>query len=192
VVISRGYAMIVLILFTIFSLYYVYMRPSIFQPTTPFEAPKDSRKISTTWEEFLQDCGGEVVVENNVHARNIFNHKYEQNEVSWKGYFADTKQSSGNPLPFVQSDHAINILVKMMPSESVLYPDIVLSVSSKYLAENQALIKSLEKGDEIVFDAKIMTLGNEFKMHHLHLLNFEKTGNSVPLNDIVVRESTLP
>jgi len=80
----------------------------------------------------------------------------------------------------------------MMPSESVLYPDIVLSVSSQFLAEKQGLIKSLERGDEIVFDAKIMTLGNEFKMHHLHLLNLEKTGTSIPLNDIVVRESTLP
>ena len=184
--------MAVLILFTIFSLYYVYMRPSFFQPTTPFEAPKDSHKISASWEEFLQDCGGEVIVENNVHARNIFNQKYEQNEVTWTGYFADTKQSNGNPLPFIQSDHAINILVKMMPSESVLYPDIVLSVSSQFLAEKEALIKSLERGDEIVFDAKIMTLGNEFKMHHLHLLSLEKTGTSIPLNDIVVRESTLP
>lgn len=74
---SRGYAMIVLLLFLILSLYYVYMRPSIFQPLTPYEVPKDSKNIDTTWEEFLKDCGGEVIVENNVHARNIFNKKYE-------------------------------------------------------------------------------------------------------------------
>ena len=80
----------------------------------------------------------------------------------------------------------------MMPSESVLYPDIVLSVSSKTLAEKQSLIKSLQKGDEIFFDARIISLGNEFKMHHLHLNDFEKTGNQIALNDIVVRESTLP
>lgn len=97
---------------------------------TPFEAPKDSRVVDYTWEEFLQDCGGEVIVENNVHARNIFNQKYENNQVTWKGYFAETKQSSGAQLPFVGSDHALNILVKMMPSESVLYPDLVLSISS--------------------------------------------------------------
>jgi hypothetical protein len=72
-VISRGYALIVLVIFSIFSLYYVYMRPSIFTPVTPFEAPKESRLISATWEDFLKDCGGEVVVENNVHARNVFN-----------------------------------------------------------------------------------------------------------------------
>ena len=101
VVISRGYAMLVLAIFSIFSLYYVYMRPSIFTPVTPFEAPKESKVISTTWEEFLQDCGGEVVVENNVHARNLFNHKYENNQVAWRGYFAETKQGSGAQLPFI-------------------------------------------------------------------------------------------
>ncbi len=89
--ISRGYAVIVLVLFSIFSLYYVYMRPSYFTPVTPFETPLESKMISATWEEFLQDCGGEVVVENNVHARNIFNQKYENNQVAWKGYYAETK-----------------------------------------------------------------------------------------------------
>lgn len=64
----------------------------------------------------------------------------------------------------------------MKPSESVLYPDIVLSISSRTLAEKRALIKSLEKGDEIEFTAKIVSLGNEFKMHHLHTLDFDKTG----------------
>ena len=95
-------------------------------------------------------------------------------------------------MPFVGSDHAMNVLIKMMPSESVLYPDLVLSVSSRLLGEKQNVIKSLQKGDEVQFDARIMSLGNEFKMHHLHALDFIKTGNSIILSDIVVRESTLP
>lgn len=45
--------MIVLGLFTLLSLYYVYMRPTYFVPTTPFEPPKESHKITATWEEFL-------------------------------------------------------------------------------------------------------------------------------------------
>lgn len=60
---------------------------------TPFEHPTESKVIDATWEEFLKDCGGEVVVENYVHARNIFNHKYEMNEVTWTGYFAEAKQA---------------------------------------------------------------------------------------------------
>jgi hypothetical protein len=37
-----------------------------------------------------------------------------------------------------------------------------------------------------------MTMGNEFKMHHLHGIDFEKTGNFKELSEIIVRESTLP
>jgi hypothetical protein len=50
------------------------MRPS-FTTTLhhPYEVPKDSKEIQYTWETFLLDCGGQVIVENNVHARNIFN-----------------------------------------------------------------------------------------------------------------------
>lgn len=79
-----------------------------------------------------------------------------------------------------------------MPSESVLYPDLVLSVSSLMYREKQQLIKSLQKGDELAFTARIMSLGNEFKMHHLHAIDFDKTGNSIQLQEILVRESALP
>jgi hypothetical protein len=34
----------------------------------------------------------------------------------------------------------------------------------------------LKKGEGIRFEAKIMSLGNEFKMHHLHAITLEKTG----------------
>ena len=107
----------------------------MFNSSIAFEAPKESFKISATLEEFLGDCGGEIIVENNVHARTTFNKKYENNVVTWTGYYADTKQSQGGTIPFVNSDHAINILIKMMPTESVLYPDLVLSVSSATLTK---------------------------------------------------------
>jgi hypothetical protein len=191
-VVSRGIALIALVAFSILSLYYVYMRPSIFESNSPFEAPKESFKISATWEEFLADCGGEVIVENNVHARATFNRKYENNFVNWTGYFAEIKGSAGAGVPFVGSDHTTNILVKMMPSESVLYPDLVLSVPSTLYSIEKETIKSLQKGDEIRFEAKIVSMGNEFKMHHLHAKSIKQTGNSVVLSDIIVRESTLP
>ena len=96
---------------------------------SPYETPKESKPISATWEDFLKDCGGEVVVENFVHARSIFNKKYESNIVTWDGYFVETKKPSGQ-VPWFGSDHALNVLVKMMPSESALYPDLVLSIPS--------------------------------------------------------------
>lgn len=57
----------------------------------PYHTPTESKLITIRWEEFLQDCGGEVIVENFVHARSIFNKKYENNVVNWEGYFAETK-----------------------------------------------------------------------------------------------------
>eukprot|EP00347_Sterkiella_histriomuscorum_P017670 403348446 len=190
VVMARGYALGVLLLFTLFSVYYVYMRPGFSTPLHPYEVPKESKEISYTWEDFLQDCGGTVIVENNVHARNIFNEKYESNIVSWKGNFAESKVT--NSLPFFGSDHALNVLIKMQPSESPLYPDLVLSLNSQVLSEKRALLKTLKKGDELWFRAKIMTLGNEFKLHHLHAMDFDKTGEFKEFNEILVRESTLP
>jgi len=131
-----------------------------------------------------------VIVENFVHARGVFNKKYENNIVEWDGYFADSKTT--NTLPYFSSDHAINVLVKMMPTESSVYPDLVLSVSTDLLKRRRALFNSVKKGDHIRFRATIQALGNEFKMHHLHALDIEMTGNHKELSEIIVRESALP
>ena len=69
----------------------------------------------------------------------------------------------------------------MQPTESTLYPDLVLSVSSQFYRENSELIKGLEKGDEVQFRAKVMNLGSEFKMHHLHIEAMTKTGKRIQL-----------
>jgi hypothetical protein len=37
-----------------------------------------------------------------------------------------------------------------------------------------------------------MNLGNEFKMHHFHAIDIEKTGQFKELSEIIVRESALP
>eukprot|EP00349_Pseudokeronopsis_sp_Brazil_P007388 CAMPEP_0202962660 /NCGR_PEP_ID=MMETSP1396-20130829/6761_1 /ASSEMBLY_ACC=CAM_ASM_000872 /TAXON_ID= /ORGANISM="Pseudokeronopsis sp., Strain Brazil" /LENGTH=182 /DNA_ID=CAMNT_0049683391 /DNA_START=435 /DNA_END=983 /DNA_ORIENTATION=+ len=182
--------MIILVLFFAISCYYVYMRPSMFENLTPYTPPTESKRISTTWEEFLKDCGGEVIVDNSVYARGVFNEKYEANIVSWEGYFAELKPT--NTLPFFASDHAMNILVKMDPSESSMYADLVLSISSEFLRENKEMINSLAKGDGLNFEGKFMTLGNEFKMHHLHALKITKNGQFKTLSDIIIRESALP
>jgi hypothetical protein len=113
-----------------------------------YETPKDSKVVSFTWEDFLQDCGGEVIVENYVHARSIFNKKYEANIVTWTGYFAETKQAQ--QFPFMHSDHALNVLIKMSPTESSMYPDLVLSVSSDLLKKKKMeVFDPVKKGDEV-------------------------------------------
>jgi len=88
-----------------------------------------------------------VIVDNSVYARGVFNSKYEQNVVTWNGYFTELKHT--NALPFFASDHALNVLIKMDPTESSMYADLVLSVSSEYLKKNSELINSLSKGDGV-------------------------------------------
>lgn len=86
---ARLYAIIGLSLITGLSLYYVYLRPSYFEPISPYHVPETSVEISTTWDEFLKDCGGSIIVENYIHARSVFNKKYENNIVEWTGYFVE-------------------------------------------------------------------------------------------------------
>ena len=78
----------------------------------------------------MQDCGGEQVIENFVHTKMVFNEKYENNVVRWQGFFAEVKTKEG-PFDFlVNNENYLSILVKMSPSESVVFADLVLSVSS--------------------------------------------------------------
>jgi hypothetical protein len=182
VVLSRLYGLIILILFTIFCGYYLSVRPTVFDPLSPYHTPIESKTIDATWPDFLKDCGGEVIIENFVHARTVFNQKYESNIVSWSGYYTDAKRNPS--LPFIGNEHALNLMVRMSPSESALYPDLVLSIHSRYLAENKAMFDSLKKGDGIRFKAKGISLGNEFKMHHYHGLEVEKSGEFKNLSEI--------
>jgi len=108
-------------------------------------------EIKELWTDFISDCGGETIVENYVHAKTIFTKKYENNIVTWTGYFAEAKNN--NAINWFNDDHALNIMVKMSPSESALFPDLVLSVSSRTLNAKREMITGLKKGDEIKFRA---------------------------------------
>lgn len=43
-----------------------------------------------------------------------------------------------------------------------------------------------------MFKARFVSLGNEFKMHHLHLIEIKPTGEKDNLSSIIVKESALP
>lgn len=90
------------------------------------------------------------MIENYVAAKLAFNEKYENNVVSWEGFYADVKQKHQG-IGLFYNDHYLSILVKMSPSESDLFPDLVLSVSSVYYNENKEMLDSLKKGDGINF-----------------------------------------
>ena len=57
--------------------------------------------------------------------------------------------------------------------------------------KDRKIVQNLQKGDEIRFKGKFVTLGGEFKMHHLRALEIIKTGIRKEIDEIIVRESTL-
>ena len=143
------------------------------------------------WEDYIKDCGAEVVNINSVAAKITFEEKYQNNIITWTGYFADIR----NPqvITVWGNEHAANVLVKMDPSESELFADIALSVpDSLYRNRKQDLFQALEKGEEVQFRAKFITHGTEFKMHHLHAIDINKTGRKTDLGEITVKEFALP
>lgn len=107
------------------------------------------------------------MIDNYVHAKLQFNEKYENNIVKWTGFYADTKNKQRG-FGLFASDHYLSILVKMSPTESEIFPDLVLSVGSQFYSENKEMLDSLQKGMGIEFEAVLVGQGNEFKMHHLH------------------------
>ena len=86
----------------------------------------------------------------------------------------------------------MNILVKMDPSESTIFPDLVLTVPSALYQQQPDFYDKLRKGVGFDFEAVLLNMGNEFKMHHLQALEVKQNGKFKLLNDILVRESALP
>ena len=84
------------------------------------------------------------------------------------------------------------MLVKMSPSESEVFADLVLSISTDMYTNNKEMFDNLMKGDGIDFEGVFIGLGNEFKMHHLHAKSLRRNNTYKMLDEIVVRESTLP
>ena len=132
IVTSRIYAILGLSVFSVLACYYVYLRPNFAVHNNPLSHHNiESYNIDTTWPEFLQDCGGEQVIENFVHTKLVFNDKYENNVVNWSGYYAEVKAKQAPIFSFLPNNHHLSILVKMSPSESAIFADLVLSVSTE-------------------------------------------------------------
>jgi hypothetical protein len=138
------YAVIGAILLAAMGGYYVYMRPSY----TFHEGPlthhnEDGHRIETTWAEYLRDCGGEKVIENSVHTKILWNDNYENNVIEWEGYYTDVKFRNRG---FIFPDIEPNVLVKMEPSESTMFADLVVTLPNKIYKDNKDMIDNLKKG----------------------------------------------
>ena len=145
--------MIVAFIIIAASCYYVYERPSFNLHEAPLTHHNvDSVRLATSWSDYLVDCGGEKIIENSVHTKILWNDKYENNIVEWQGYFADMKpRQKGLFWPNVE----LNLLVKMEPSESTVFADLVLTVDAEKYKAYKQMFDGLKKGDGIRFEAVI-------------------------------------
>ena len=118
----------ILAAFSGFAGYYVYSRPFEVHHRF-FDRPElASRNLTQTWSDYLDSCSGQNIIENQVHALHQFTQIYENNIVDWDGYYIDTKYKHKS-YSFIGSEFFMSILIKMDPSESDNYADIVLSIS---------------------------------------------------------------
>lgn len=67
----------------------------------------------------------------------------------------------------------------MDPSESEISADLILTATEK---QTGIKLSELKKGDHINFKAKLIEVGTEHKLAHLHALSIEKTGASKKLS----------
>lgn len=126
--------------------------------------------INSTWTEYLDDCGGEVVLKNSIRATDTFNRNYEGKTITWQGYLMRATQNYG----WFRGEHAAVILVKMQPSESDIHADLILSMDDQDFYENTSALASLDKGSLFKFNATFISPGNEQQLHHLHAHYIEK------------------
>ena len=124
-----------------------------------------------SWESLINDCGSKVMVENAAKGIEIFQRKYYKKKINWKGYFisAFIQRIAG----FVDSEHLVNLNIRMIPSETIKEQDLILSLNrenyNKFLNE----LKLLKTGSPIQFEAIFEEIGDEWKPHHLHLVNIK-------------------
>jgi hypothetical protein len=125
---------------------------------------------ATTWPEYLQDCGEEVMLQNAVRANNVFVAKYQGKTVAWDGYLMKATENHG----WFRGDHAAVIVVKMSPSESDIHADLLLSMDEDDFRANTKALASLDRGSRFLFNATFVAPGNEHQLHHLHAHSIEK------------------
>lgn len=145
--------------------------------------PREVVYSDATWEEYIKDCGMEVVLVNSIRASQVFKQKYEGKTVNWDGYLVKATENPGGYI--FRGDHAAVILIKMLPSESDIHADLILTMDDSILWSQIDVLKTLKKGDHVKFEAEFINIGNENMLHHFHTNNIQKLDGFFPIADHV-------
>ena len=122
-----------------------------------------------SWETLIKECGAKVMVENSARAIEIFNKKYFEKTIQWKGYFINAFINRLSQMGMGDPGHLVNINVRMIPSETLKAQDLLLSMDKQTFITNFEIIKKMKTGTPIEFKAIFESIGTEWKPHHLHL-----------------------
>ncbi|OMJ80716.1 hypothetical protein SteCoe_18967 [Stentor coeruleus] len=160
IVISRSYLLSALSLIICFMVYFWLSTENL---------SKHIVNLNTTWPEYLEDCGGEVALENTIKVAETFSVKYEGKTISWDGYLMKATENYG----WFKGEHAVIILVKMQPSESDIHADLILSMDNEDFLQSRSALASLDRGSHFRFNATFISPGNEEQLHHFHCHSIE-------------------
>lgn len=67
-----------------------------------------------------------------------------------------------------QGEHAGLLYIKMDPTESEIYPDLVITFNEDDLETCKSELTSLNRGDKVAFNATLISVADEDTIHHLH------------------------
>ncbi|EGR28821.1 hypothetical protein IMG5_168570 [Ichthyophthirius multifiliis] len=172
VILSRKYAYIILTLLIIIFTYrqYAFGLNNIEQNAS--NLPQNNI-ITSSWQEYVNNCGKDVYLSNELRAKSNFNKVYLQNIVKWQGVFMSFLNK---PPKFMNSNQFYFIKVKMEPSDSAIgSPDLALKVEYLIHQQYQDTLNQITEGDIILFKGKFIIMGDEFNEHVLDLDHIENT-----------------
>jgi hypothetical protein len=149
---SRRYLIYFLIVLTFFC----------FLATSKMESVLDVSSVK--WEDYLSDCSAEKIIKDKNEVVSTFTSKYSGKVVNWQGFLMKATVNQG----WFRGEHAAVLLVKMSPTESEVYADLVLTFSQSDLEKCKDQIIRLNRGDQFSFNATLVSVADENSIHHLH------------------------
>ena len=150
-------------------------------------------KINDSWDTFLKECGRESIHHGGYPKIMQCDQRYvEKTIVDWKGIFTLIKLLKEYLSIFVgyvvrvedyrdsiykYMHHAVGVLVKMQPTESEFFPDLILALDTEKADQYSELIGNLNRilsfsAEKLVIT--IISVGNDIKTRHFHIVDLIK------------------
>lgn len=131
-------------------------------------------ELNDTWEEYVANCGSKVILANSIKANMFYETHYKGNIITWDGYHLYS-------LTLDDSKRHKNLVIKMKPSESQHYPDMILSIPKALYMANKAHVDRLRAGDRLGFQAVLKKIGDDRHFHLLQALELKEYPNETEI-----------